>query len=81
MIVLGEYFTPQDERISRMKLSEQQLLVMQHILKAGQVKSGDVARDLALPKRTLQRALQELTRKRLLVKHGTGKSTWYEAIK
>jgi DeoR/GlpR family transcriptional regulator of sugar metabolism len=31
------------------------------------------------PKRTLQRDLQELVQKGLLVKHGTAKATWYEA--
>jgi hypothetical protein len=34
-----------------------------------------------LPKLTLQRIVRELTKKGLLVKHGTGKSTWYEATK
>jgi ATP-dependent DNA helicase RecG len=70
---------PPSDRFERMGLNEQQLLVMQHISKGGQVRSSDLAEVFMLPKRTLQRALQELTKKGLLIKHGTGKSTWYEA--
>ena len=67
------------DRFERMGLNEQQLRVMQHISKGGQVRLSDLAEVFTLPKRTLQRALQELTKKGLLIKHGTGKSTWYEA--
>lgn len=70
---------PPSDRFERMGLNEQQVRVMQHISKGGQVRSSDLAEVFALPKRTLQRALQELTKKGLLIKHGTGKSTWYEA--
>jgi DeoR/GlpR family transcriptional regulator of sugar metabolism len=64
-----------------MGLNEQQLRVMQHISKGGQVRLGDLTKVFTLPKRTLQRALQELTKRGLLIKHGTGKSTWYETTK
>jgi len=40
-------------------LNEQQLRVMQHISKGGQVRLGDLTKVFTLPKRTLQRALQE----------------------
>jgi ATP-dependent DNA helicase RecG len=70
---------PPSDRFERMGLNEQQLRVMQQISKGGQVRSSDLAEVFTLPKRTLQRALQELTKKGLLIKHGTGKSTWYEA--
>jgi ATP-dependent DNA helicase RecG len=69
------------ECFERMGLNEQQLRVMRHISKGGQVRLSDLAAVFTLPKRTLQRALQELAKKGLLVKHGTGKSTWYEATK
>jgi ATP-dependent DNA helicase RecG len=69
------------ERYGRMGLNEQQLRVMQHISKGGQIRLSDLVEVFTLPKRTLQRALQELTKKRLLIKHGTGKSTRYEATK
>jgi ATP-dependent DNA helicase RecG len=71
----------QSERFGRMGLNEQQLRVMQHISKGGQVRLSDLAEVFTLPKRTLQRSLQELSKKGLLIKHGTGKSTWYEATK
>ena len=71
--------SPPSDRFERMGLNEQQLRVMQHISKGGQVRSSNLAEVFTLPKRTLQRALQELTKKGLLIKHGTGKSTWYEA--
>ena len=45
------------------------------------IRVGDLTKVFALPKRTLQRALQELTKKGLLIKNGTGKSTWYETTK
>ncbi len=73
--------TPPSGRFERMGLNEQQLRVMQHIFKGGQVRVGDLTKVFTLPKRTLQRALQELTKKGLLIKHGTGKSTWYETTK
>ena len=44
------------ERYGRMGLNEQQLRVMQHISKGGQVRVGDLSKVLTLPKRTLQRA-------------------------
>ena len=72
---------PPSDRFGRMGLNEQQLRVMRHISKGGQVRLSDLAEVFTLPKSTLQRALQELTRKRLLSKHGTGKSTRYEATK
>ncbi len=73
--------TPPSGRFERMGLNEQQLRVMQHIFKGGQVRVGDLTKVFTLPKRTLQRALQELTKKGLLIKHGTGKSTWYKTTK
>ena len=73
--------TPPSGRFGRMGLNEQQLRVMQHISKGGQVRLGDLTKVFTLPKRTLQRALQELTKRGLLIKHGTGKSTWYETTK
>ncbi len=64
------------ERFGKLGLNEQHMRVMQHISKGGQVRLSDLAEVFTLPKRTLQRALQELTKKGLLIKHGTGKSTW-----
>jgi ATP-dependent DNA helicase RecG len=72
---------PLAERSGGTGLNKQQLLVMQHASKAGQVTLGDLAEAIPLPRRTLQRALQELTKKGMLIKHGTGKSTRYEATK
>jgi len=70
-----------DERFKRMGLNEHRLRVMQHVSKAGRATLNDLTKAFTLPKRTLQRIVQELTKKGLLVKHGTGKSTWYEATK
>jgi ATP-dependent DNA helicase RecG len=66
--------SPPSDRFERMGLNEQQLRVMQHISKGGQVRSSNLAEVFTLPKRTLQRALQELTKKGLLIKHGTVRS-------
>lgn len=48
------------------------------VAERGQITLAEYAQLVKMPRRTLQRDLQGLAKKGLLVKHGTGKATWYE---
>ena len=72
---------PLQERAKEAGVSERQLRLLQHTTHAARTTLAELIGTLNAPKRTLQRDLRELTKKGLLVRHGTGKATWYEAAK
>jgi ATP-dependent DNA helicase RecG len=72
---------PAGQRFAEAGLNERQLKALGFAAERGQITLADFAELVEAPKRTLQRDLQELVRKRFLVKHGSAKATWYEVGK
>jgi len=69
---------PVERRFAEAGLNERQVKALSLIAERGQITLAEYAQLVKMPKRTLQRDLQGLAKKGLLVKHGTGKATWYE---
>ena len=72
---------PLQKRAQEVGARERQLRLLHHATGSGRTTLVELIGILNAPKRTLQRDLRELTKKGLLVRHGTGKATWYEAAK
>lgn len=70
---------PVEERFAGVGLNERQMKALRYATEKGRITLAEYAELVQGPKRTLQRDLQELVQKGLLVKHGTAKATWYEA--
>jgi ATP-dependent DNA helicase RecG len=70
---------PVEERFAGVGLNERQMKALRYVTERGRMTLAEYAELVQAPKRTLQRDLQELVQKGLLVKHGTAKATWYEA--
>jgi ATP-dependent DNA helicase RecG len=68
-----------DRRLER--LTDRHLQAVRHATEKGRITLADYALLVGMPKRTLQRDLQELVRQGLLVKRGTARATWYEVKK
>jgi len=63
------------------RLADRQMQAVRHATEKGRITLADYAQLVSMPKRTLQRDLQELVRKGLLIKRGTARATWYEVKK
>jgi ATP-dependent DNA helicase RecG len=72
---------PLQTRAKEAGVSERQFRLLRYTTDAGRTTLTELVGILNAPKRTLQRDLGELTKKGFLVRHGTGKATWYEAVK
>jgi ATP-dependent DNA helicase RecG len=70
-----------ERRLAEAGLNERQIKALSLAEQSGQITLAAYARLVKMPKRTLQRDLQDLTKKGLLVKHGAGNATWYELDK
>jgi ATP-dependent DNA helicase RecG len=70
---------PVEERFAGVGLNERQMKALRYVTDKGRMTLAEYAELVQAPKRTLQRDLQELVQKGLLVKHGTAKATWYQA--
>lgn len=70
---------PVEERFAGVGLNERQMKALRYVTERGRMTLAEYAELVQAPKRTLQRDLQELVQKGLLVKHGTARATWYEA--
>ena len=67
-----------EERFAGMGLNDRQVRALQQVSDKERITLAVYAQLLGMPKRTLQRDLQELVKKGVLVKRGTAKATWYE---
>jgi ATP-dependent DNA helicase RecG len=72
---------PVERRFAEEGLNERQLKALGLVAERGQITLSEFTQLMEMPKRTLQRDIQGLVKKGLLVKHGTGKATWYEPSK
>ncbi|MDD5451999.1 MAG: helix-turn-helix domain-containing protein [Desulfovibrionales bacterium] len=72
---------PVERRFAEAGLNERQLKALSLIAERGQITLSEFAQLMKMPKRTLQRDIQGLLKKGLLVKRGTGKTTRYEPNK
>ena len=70
-----------EERFAGMGLNDRQLRALRQATDKGRVTLADYTQLVDMPHRTLQRDLQELVSKGLLVKRGTARATWYEVKK
>lgn len=70
-----------DQRATEMGLTERQLLLLQKSAAIRRGTTAELAKLLEVPKRTVQRDLQYLTKKGLLIRRSNGKHTSYETAK
>lgn len=69
---------PVEQRFAGMDLNERQVKALSYVAEKGKITLAEYAQLVKMPKRTLQRDLQELAKKGILIKHGAGKATRYE---
>jgi DeoR/GlpR family transcriptional regulator of sugar metabolism len=70
-----------ERRFAEAGLNDRQAQALSLVAERGQITLSEYAQLIKVSKRTLQRDLQGLAKKGLLIKHGTGKATWYEPSK
>lgn len=79
--VLFRKAIPIEQRLAEAELNERQVKALTLVAERGQITLAEYAQFMKMPKRTLQRDLQGLVNKGLLLKRGAGKTTQYEPNK
>lgn len=72
---------PVEQQFAKIGLNERQTRALSQVTDKGRITLIEYAQLTKMPKRTLQHDLQDLVKKGLLIRRGTGKATWYELVK
>ena len=71
---------PAELRFAGRGLNERQIKALEHLLAHGRITRSDYQTVVATTERTAKRDLNELVKKRVLMKRGAGNNFWYELV-